>query len=399
MASYENNTTPKSSTSTLGFTDPMVDEPNIEGSQVTGTKVHRTKTPKRNVCSKPTISLELSQVESRLFFNMIRFNSRHDQIDWEKVAEHCNLKNAITAKVRFRQVLTKHGLEDLIPRNNGAVGCGRGKRGRKADKEAGNAIANQDDDDGQSNPSPEQQGNGTTDSPFNFNDPQSPTPKLQAQFQTPQFGNGTEPQPGFMTPLTNSDDFSPLFIAPGTQQQEQQEHHQGQQHHARQELEAAVAAAAAAGLDVGDSPVNTNYYNPNLVQDMDPIAASSNSGTNLSMQPIAEQLQGGREQDLEPQLDVMQFHAQSGDLGGYQMGDLGGTGDMGDTGGIGVKSNANANANDQYAQMNQAYAANNYTSHRPTITIEDPRPFDKDPDVAMAFQGNGKWRIQSKYDI
>ncbi|KAK7747966.1 hypothetical protein SLS53_001218 [Cytospora paraplurivora] len=71
------------------------------------------KTPKRN--KDRSLSFELNAVESLLFFNIIRFNPCHEQVDWEKVAHASGLKNVNTARVRFRQVIKKYKLEDVAP--------------------------------------------------------------------------------------------------------------------------------------------------------------------------------------------------------------------------------------------------------------------------------------------
>lgn len=43
--------------------------------------------------------IELTPVESLLFFNIVRFNTDHTAVDWDQVALHSNLKNAGSAKV------------------------------------------------------------------------------------------------------------------------------------------------------------------------------------------------------------------------------------------------------------------------------------------------------------
>ncbi|KAJ4409963.1 hypothetical protein N0V82_009365 [Gnomoniopsis sp. IMI 355080] len=53
----------------------------------------------------------LTPVESRLFFNIVRFNSDLSHVDWAQVASYSNLKNASSAKVRFRQIQGKYGLD------------------------------------------------------------------------------------------------------------------------------------------------------------------------------------------------------------------------------------------------------------------------------------------------
>lgn len=44
--------------------------------------------------------IELTPVESLLFFNIVRFNKDPTAVDWDQVALHSNLKNAGSAKVR-----------------------------------------------------------------------------------------------------------------------------------------------------------------------------------------------------------------------------------------------------------------------------------------------------------
>lgn len=96
------------------------------------------KTPTSTEKGKKNITqIELTPVESLLFFNMVRFGS-HEKIDWERVASYSNLKNAASARVRahcvpshqcsgyssflsfsqqvrFRQILKKHDLMDQAP--------------------------------------------------------------------------------------------------------------------------------------------------------------------------------------------------------------------------------------------------------------------------------------------
>ncbi|KAF3765960.1 hypothetical protein M406DRAFT_234566, partial [Cryphonectria parasitica EP155] len=54
-------------------------------------------------------------VESLLFFNIVRFNKDPSAVDWNEVAIHSNLKNAGSAKVRYRQIQKKYNLEGLTP--------------------------------------------------------------------------------------------------------------------------------------------------------------------------------------------------------------------------------------------------------------------------------------------
>lgn len=46
-----------------------------------------------------TNQVGLTAIESLLFFNMVRFNGSQDNVDWDMVASHSNLKNAASAKV------------------------------------------------------------------------------------------------------------------------------------------------------------------------------------------------------------------------------------------------------------------------------------------------------------
>lgn len=112
--------------------EPGVDGPSVDEFDADTLNVG-TANPKSSSSKMTTI--ELSGVESLLFFNMVRFNPRHDSINWEHVAYHSNLKNAASAKVsithsispcplwlgtdcekvRFRQILKKHGLEHMGP--------------------------------------------------------------------------------------------------------------------------------------------------------------------------------------------------------------------------------------------------------------------------------------------
>lgn len=52
------------------------------------------KTPTK----KNTAQIELTPIESLLFFNMIRFGNLQN-INWDQVASHSNLKNAASARV------------------------------------------------------------------------------------------------------------------------------------------------------------------------------------------------------------------------------------------------------------------------------------------------------------
>lgn len=57
----------------------------------------KTETPKSN--AKKGGGIELTAVESLLFFNIVRFNKETSAVDWDKVALYSNLKNAASAKV------------------------------------------------------------------------------------------------------------------------------------------------------------------------------------------------------------------------------------------------------------------------------------------------------------
>ncbi|KAG6360657.1 hypothetical protein INS49_011722 [Diaporthe citri] len=97
---------------------------------------------------KNMTQIELTPIESLLFFNMVRFNGNHDKIDWNLVASHSNLKNAASAKVRFRQILKKHDLMDQAPETPRSQAQKR--------KAAPKSDGLDDDEDGESsyNPSP-----------------------------------------------------------------------------------------------------------------------------------------------------------------------------------------------------------------------------------------------------
>lgn len=98
---------------------------------------HNDNTPKP---SYRKTGIELTPVESLLFFNIVRFNNDPTAVDWESVATHSNLKNAASAKVnppplspvshpimalethrfdccqvRYRQIQKKYGLDGLTP--------------------------------------------------------------------------------------------------------------------------------------------------------------------------------------------------------------------------------------------------------------------------------------------
>lgn len=57
----------------------------------------KTTTPQTG--SKKHPGIELTAVESLLFFNIVRFNKDPGAVDWHRVALHSNLKNAASAKV------------------------------------------------------------------------------------------------------------------------------------------------------------------------------------------------------------------------------------------------------------------------------------------------------------
>ncbi|KAI7774693.1 hypothetical protein LA080_008000 [Diaporthe eres] len=64
-----------------------------------GPKDSGPKTPTSAEKGKKNMTqIELTPIESLLFFNMVRFNGNHDKIDWNLVASHSNLKNAASAK-------------------------------------------------------------------------------------------------------------------------------------------------------------------------------------------------------------------------------------------------------------------------------------------------------------
>ncbi|KAJ0125491.1 hypothetical protein J7T55_006840 [Diaporthe amygdali] len=117
MADQDGHTTPRASPENG---DPQNVEPNnggnMDGTHDGGPKDGGPKTPSSGEKGKKNMTqIELTPIESLLFFNMVRFNGNHDKIDWNMVAAHSNLKNAASARVRFRQILKKHDLMDHAP--------------------------------------------------------------------------------------------------------------------------------------------------------------------------------------------------------------------------------------------------------------------------------------------
>lgn len=119
---------------------------------------------------KKKAGIELTAVESLLFFNIVRFNKDPAAVDWEQVAIFSNLKNAASAKVRcfqihlpclswrvserrliiprqvrFRQIQKKYNLEGPTPSGSTS------NRKRKGVVEGPTAI--DDDDDVEETPS------------------------------------------------------------------------------------------------------------------------------------------------------------------------------------------------------------------------------------------------------
>lgn len=130
MSGHGENTTPHAS--------PKGGGPKKDDTKDGSTNDSGPKTPTGTEKGKKNITqIELTPVESLLFFNMVRFGS-HEKIDWERVASYSNLKNAASARVRahfvpdhqcsgyssflpfsqqvrFRQILKKHDLMDQAP--------------------------------------------------------------------------------------------------------------------------------------------------------------------------------------------------------------------------------------------------------------------------------------------
>lgn len=101
MADQDGHTTPRASPENG---DPQNVEPNnggnMDGTHDGGPKDGGPKTPSSGEKGKKNMTqIELTPIESLLFFNMVRFNGNHDKIDWNMVAAHSNLKNAASARV------------------------------------------------------------------------------------------------------------------------------------------------------------------------------------------------------------------------------------------------------------------------------------------------------------
>lgn len=99
MAKLKKNKMPQAPTPTsLKAAEANNDKANVEDVDFDeivaddNTKVDNTKTLENNGVRKAKLTLKLTEVESLLFFNIIRFNGRPEAIDWEKVAEHSGLK-------------------------------------------------------------------------------------------------------------------------------------------------------------------------------------------------------------------------------------------------------------------------------------------------------------------
>lgn len=92
MSDHGENATPRAS--------PKGGGPKKGDTKEGSTKDSGPKTPTGTEKGKKNITqIELTPVESLLFFNMVRFGS-HEKIDWERVASFSNLKNAASARVR-----------------------------------------------------------------------------------------------------------------------------------------------------------------------------------------------------------------------------------------------------------------------------------------------------------
>lgn len=89
MSDHGNNTTPRAS--------PKGGGPKKGGTKDGSTKDSGPKTPTSAQNGNMT-QIELTPIESLLFFNMVRFGS-YEKIKWDLVAAHSNLKNAASARV------------------------------------------------------------------------------------------------------------------------------------------------------------------------------------------------------------------------------------------------------------------------------------------------------------
>lgn len=113
MSSYKNNKMPQVSTPTTPKkSETNVDEGDFDETMVDdSTNVDNTKYPRNHGGKKAKLCLRLTEVESLLFFNIIRFNRYPDQVDWDKVAEHSGLKNN---SVKVSLLAQHHHLAGLL---------------------------------------------------------------------------------------------------------------------------------------------------------------------------------------------------------------------------------------------------------------------------------------------
>ncbi|ROW06421.1 hypothetical protein VMCG_04428 [Cytospora schulzeri] len=406
MSGYENKKMPQlPASSSLVGPETNVDENNFDVSKVDNTKSDNAKNAENNGGKKAKLCFQLTEVESLLFFNIIRFNRRPDEVDWAKVAEHSDLKLR-SVKVRFRQVLTKHGLSHLMPTPHRKCGEASGqRRSRKTKNEAvGVAAASQDDGDGDGDGgfciSPEKQNPGAGDVQVAGAETQAAIPQIQtafpstqpaipqtqfdapgsqyalsdpqAQDQTPQFGNGVKIETARPSPVVNEHGFSSLFALPSSQQQQQQQ----------QQLPATTLGDPA---NIG--PFN-HFFNPSVPSGLAPVDTSGNVGTSLSMTATADQPREGQTQVANRK--IMQPSVYSGNVEGLQQ--------MGDSNNIGDMPGMGANTSSQSTQMNNQHAGNNCGTKRyiQFKFVDDPRPYLGNPNVKAHYShAHGKWRVET----
>lgn len=93
MSSHENNDLPQMSAyASLMEDESNVDETSLDDSKFDSTKASNAKATDNHGGKKAKLTFQLTEVESLLFFNIIRFNRRPEEVDWAKVAEHSDLK-------------------------------------------------------------------------------------------------------------------------------------------------------------------------------------------------------------------------------------------------------------------------------------------------------------------
>lgn len=371
MCSHENNDLSQTSAyASLMEDESNVDETSLDDSKFDSTKASNAKTTENHGGKKAKLTFQLTEVESLLFFNIIRFNRRPEEVDWAKVAEHSDLKLK-SVKVRFRQILNKHGLSHLMSTPHRKCGdTSVQRRGKRAKNEAGGVAAiSQNDGNSQSITSPEQRGPSAGVHQLALPDP-------QAQLQTPQFGNGVKTEPGHPSPVVNDLEFSPLFALPGPQQQQQQ------------------LPATTQGDPANIGPFDP-FFDPTVPLGMVPIDTSANGRTNLPMTATAEQLQEGKEPATNQQA-AQSLNQSDNVAGGQQMGDSNNMAGMVGTSGM------CGNPNDQSTQMNNQSTANSHGTKRyiKFKFVDDPRPYLGDPRIKAYYShAHGKWRVETTTHI